>query len=102
MSRIPTNRPPTPPGEILLHEFIVPMGLSQSKVAEAIGVSFQRLNGVVNGRRDLTTSTALRLARYFGTTPEFWINLQRSVDLFEAMQEEGSEIASIEPVAAAA
>ena len=99
MSHIPTDRPTTLPGEILLHEFIEPMGLSQSEVAESIGVSFQRLNGVVNGRRDLTASTALRLARYFGTTPEFWINLQRSVDLYEAMREEGSEIASIEPLA---
>ncbi len=70
MARLPTHRPPTRPGEILLHEFIEPVGLSQSKVAESIGVSFQRLNGVVNGRRELTTSTALRLARYFGTTPE--------------------------------
>lgn len=100
MSRIPTHRRPTPPGEILAEEFLSPMQLSQSEVARAIGVSFQRLNGVVNGRRDLTPSTALRLARYFGTSAEFWITLQRNVDLYDAMEQEGEQIASIEPVAA--
>ena len=102
MSRIPTHRPPTPPGEILLHEFIEPMGLTQVQVADAIGVPFQRLNGVVRGRRAVTPSTALRLARYFGTTPDVWIDLQAKVDLYEAMREEGSEIESIEPLVAAA
>ena len=100
MLPLPTDRPPTPPGVVLAEEFLGPMGLTQSEVARAIGVSFQRLNGVVNGRRELTTSTALRLARYLGTTPEFWINLQRNCDLYTALREEGDEIEAIRPVAA--
>lgn len=101
MSRLPTHRPPTSPGEILLHEFLEPMGLSQSEVAEAIGVSFQRFNAVVKGRRSVTPSTALRLARYFGTTPDVWLNLQARVDMYEALAEEGAEIESIRPHAVA-
>jgi len=101
MSRLPTHRPPTPPGEILLHEFLEPMGLSQSEVAEAIGVSFQRFNAVVRGRRSVTPSTALRLARYFGTSPDVWLNLQARVDLYEALSSEGAEIESIQPHAVA-
>ena len=99
MLRLPTDRPPTPPGVVLAEEFLTPMGLTQSEVARAIGVSFQRLNGVVNGRRELTTSTALRLARYFGTSAEFWINLQRNHDLWATLREEGAEIETIEPFA---
>lgn len=76
------------------------MGLSQAEAARAIGVSFQRLNGVANGHRALTTSTALRLARYLGTTPEFWIDLQRNCDLYDAVQTEGTAIEAIEPVTA--
>jgi addiction module HigA family antidote len=101
MSSLPTNRPPTPPGEILLYEFLEPMGLSQSEVAQAIGVSFQRLNAVVKGRRALTPSTALRLARYFGTTPDLWLTLQAKRDLYDALAEEGGEIESIKPLKAA-
>lgn len=77
------------------------MGLSQSEVAQAIGVSFQRLNAVVKGRRALTPSTALRLARYFGTTPDLWLTLQAKRDLYDALSEEGGEIESIQPLEAA-
>lgn len=101
MSRLPTHRPPIAPGEILLHEFLEPMGLSQSEVADAIGVSFQRFNAVVKGRRSVTPSTALRLARYFGTTPDVWLNLQARVDMYEALAQEGPEIESIQPHAVA-
>lgn len=86
-SRIPTHRPPARPGDILLHDFIEPKGLSQSAVAEALGIPFQRLNGVVKGRRAVTPSTALRLARYFGTSPDVWLNLQAKVDLYGAHTE---------------
>lgn len=99
MSRIPTSRPPTRPGEILVEEFLRPMGLTQAEAARAIGVSFQRLNGVANGHRELTTSTALRLARYLGTTPEFWLDLQRNCDLYDAVQTEGAAIEAVEPAA---
>ena len=102
MPRIPTHRAPTLPGAILLHEFIEPMELTQAEVARAIDVPYQRLNEVVRGARAVSPSTALRLARYFGTTPELWLNLQLAVDLYQAQQEEGEVLESIRPVAAAA
>lgn len=100
MPRTPTHRPPTPPGEVLLHDFIEPLGLTQADVARAIHVPYQRLNEVVRGARAVTAETALRLAKLFGTSPDLWLNLQQAVDLFEAQQREGEALASIEPVAA--
>ena len=73
--------PPVHPGEILRDEFLVPMALSVYQLAREMKVSRPRLNDVVLGRRAVTTDTALRLGRYFGTTPEFWINLQTRYDL---------------------
>ena len=73
--------PPVHPGEILRDEFLTPLGLSVYRLAREIGVSRPRLNDIVLGRRAVTTDTALRLGRYFGTTPEFWINLQTRYDL---------------------
>ena len=69
------------PGEILRDEFLTPIGLSVYRLAQTIKVSRPRLNDIVLGRRSVTTDTALRLGRYFGTTPEFWINLQTRYDL---------------------
>lgn len=100
MVRIPTHRPPTSPGELLLEEFIRPLGLTQAEVARAIGVPYQRLNEVVRGTRALTASTALRLARYFSTSPALWMNAQLAVDLFAAQQAEAEALAAIEPLAA--
>ncbi len=100
MVRIPTDRPPTHPGEVLLHEFIEPLGLTQAEVARALGVPYQRLNEVVRGVRGVTPATALRLARYFGTTAALWLNLQLAVDLYEAERQEAEALAAIEPVAA--
>ena len=74
MVRVPTHRPPTHPGEMLLEEFLKPLGLTQTELAERIGVPFQRINSLVNGKRSLTPDTALRLSRMFGTTPGFWMN----------------------------
>ena len=102
MPRIPTHRPPTPPGDVLLHEFIAPLGLTQRAVAEGIGVPYGRLNAVVHGHRAVTASTALRLARYFGTTPAFWTNLQLAVDLNKASRTESDALARITPLAQAA
>ncbi len=82
--RLPENRPPVPPGEILLEEFIRPLGLSRRQVAGALGISYQRLNDIIRGRRAITVDTALRLAKFFGTTPDVWLNLQRRVDIYEA------------------
>ncbi|MDX1420916.1 MAG: HigA family addiction module antitoxin [Rubricoccaceae bacterium] len=98
MPRIPTHRAPTPPGEVLLHEFIEPNGLTQAEVARATGISFQRLNGVVNGHRKITPSTALRLSRYFGTTADLWMNLQIAVDTYETLQAERPQIEAIQPL----
>ena len=74
------------PGEILLEEFIVPMGLSQTKVANAIGVPPRRINEICLHKRAITPDTALRLSRFFGTTPQFWLGLQNDFDLEEAQQ----------------
>ena len=73
--------PPVHPGEILRDEFLEPLGLSVYRAAQALKVSSPRLNEIVLGRRGVTTDTALRLGRYFGTTPRFWINLQTHYDL---------------------
>ena len=73
--------PPVHPGEILRDEFLEPLGISVYRLAQEIKVSRPRLNDIVLGRRGVTTDTALRLGRYFGTTPHFWINLQTRYDL---------------------
>jgi antitoxin HigA-1 len=81
MIRIPTNSKATHPGEILLKDFLQPLGLTQTELAEGIRVPFQRVNEIVSGKRGLTPSTALRLAKYFGNSPGFWLNLQMRCDL---------------------
>jgi addiction module HigA family antidote len=73
--------PPVHPGEILRDEFLEPMGISVYELAQAIKVPRSRANDIVRGRRALSTDTAIRLGRYFGTSPEFWINLQSRYDL---------------------
>ena len=98
MVRIPAHRQPVHPGEILLEEFLKPMGLTQRELAEAIQVPYQRVNEIVNGRRGITPSTALRLARYFGTTPDFWLNLQKRVDLYEVWKKEEQVLEAIHPL----
>jgi addiction module HigA family antidote len=97
MVRIPTHRAPTHPGEMLLEEFLNPMGLTQRELAEAIGVPYQRVNEIVNGRRGITPSTALRLARYFGMSTEFWMNGQIRWDLFHARKAEEADLRRIKP-----
>ena len=83
---IPTHRKPTHPGEILLEEFLEPMGISQVELAHRMGVSVQRVNTLINGKRDMTAETAILLGRTLKTTPEFWMNLQDAHDLFEAQE----------------
>ena len=95
--RIPTHRVPTHPGEILLEEFLRPVGLTQRDLAKAIHVPYQRINELVNGRRGITPSTALRLAKYFGMSADFWMNLQLRWDLYHAQQSEAKELAGIQP-----
>lgn len=92
---------PVHPGEILREEFLTPLALSVYRLARAIGVSRPRLNDVVLGRRRVTVDTALRLGRYFGTTPEFWLNLQTRYDLDVAERTVRREIErEVEPHAA--
>lgn len=95
MVRIPTHREPTHPGEMLSEEFLRPMGVTQRELADAIGVPYQRINELVNGKRGVTPSTALRLAKFFGVSPDFWLNLQMRWDLYRAQQIEKSELKAI-------
>lgn len=78
---LPENRIPTHPGEVLSEEFLKPLGLTQVALAEHLGVPVQRINELVRGKRGVTPETAWLLAGAFGTTPDFWINLQTSRDL---------------------
>ncbi len=98
MIRVPTHREPTHPGEMLLEEFLKPMHLSQRDLAEGIRVPYQRVNELVNGKRGVTPGTALRLAKYFGNTPAFWMNLQLRWDLFHAQQSEAEVLRRIRRV----
>jgi antitoxin HigA-1 len=95
MIRIPTDRSPTHPGEMLLEEFLKPMELSQRELADAIHVPYQRVNEIINGRRGITPSTALRLAKFFGMSADFWMNLQLRWDLHFANKEEHAVLESI-------
>lgn len=100
MIRVPTDRPPTHPGEILLEEFLEPHGMTQKELAKRIKVSYPRVNELVHGKRGVTPDTALRLSKLFGTTPDFWLNGQLVWDLYQATKaKNASEIDSIEPVA---
>jgi addiction module HigA family antidote len=89
---------PVHPGGVLLEEFIDPMGLSQNRVAVAIGVPPRRVNEIVHGKRRVTADTALRLARYFGTSDEFWLNLQSRFDLEVERDHLGASLDSIRPL----
>ena len=89
----PTNKMrPIHPGEVLREEFLVPLGVSAHALAMALKVPAPRINDIVRERRSITPDTALRLTRYFGTTPQFWLNLQASYDLKIAERELGSKI----------
>ena len=98
MVRVPTDRAPTHPGEMLLEEFLKPMGLTQRDLADGVRVPYQRVNELVNGRRGITPATALRLAKFFGMTPGFWMNLQTRWDLFHAARDESTVLSSIRTV----
>ena len=98
MVRIPSNRIPTHPGEMLLEEFLEPMGLSQQDLAQAIHVPYQRVNEIVNRKRGVTPSTALRLSKFFSNTPGFWMNLQLRWDLHHAQTSEAETLQKIQPI----
>jgi addiction module HigA family antidote len=97
--QLPTHRPPTHPGEMLLEEFLKPLGMTQVEAAARLGVPFQRLNTLVKGRRGVTADTALRLAKLTGMDPGFWMGLQADFDLWHALR--NVDLSGIRPIAKA-
>lgn len=83
---LPTHRRPITPGEILKSEFIEPHKLTRQQLADAIGVTRVRINEIITGKRSITPDTAFRLAKFFSTTPDFWLNLQQNVDTWDTLQ----------------
>jgi addiction module HigA family antidote len=97
--RLPSERPPTSPGEMLLEEFLKPLGISQSAFAVRLGVSFPRLNEIIHAKRAVTPDTALRLAQVTGMSADFWLGLQQDWDLWHALRTRAAaEIAQLEPL----
>jgi len=96
---LPTDRPPTHPGEMLLEEFLKPLGITQSAFAIRLGVSFPRLNEIIRRKRGVTPDTALRLARVTGMGADFWLGLQQDWDLWHALRSgEAAAIEALEPL----
>jgi addiction module HigA family antidote len=95
---LPKNRRPTHPGEILRYEFLEPLNLTQQQLADAIGVTRVRINELILGKRSMTPDTAFRLAKFFDTTPEFWIGLQTNVDMWDTLQARKNEYERITPM----
>jgi addiction module HigA family antidote len=93
--RVPKYRPPSHPGEILLKDFLNPMGITQRELADALHVPYQRINELVNQKRGITPSTAIRLSKFFGNSSEFWLNLQQNWELYHVFKEEEEELKSI-------
>ena len=97
MGMIPDGGPPTSPGEMLLEEFLKPLGISQRQLARGIQVPYRQVNEIVNARRKVTPAIALRLTRYIGMSVGFWMNLQFAWDLYHAAQSEADILSEIEP-----
>jgi antitoxin HigA-1 len=93
---LPENRIPTHPGEVLAEEFLAPLAITQVALAQHIGVPVQRINEIVRGKRGITPETAWLLSQAFGTSPEFWVNLQTSYDLART-RPKGRHIESLQP-----
>ena len=97
--RMPRERPPTSPGEMLLEEFVKPLGITQTELALRLGVSYPRLNEIIRGKRAITPDTALRLARVVGMSADFWLGLQSDWELWHAMRStSASEISQLVPL----
>ena len=95
---LPKNRRPIHPGEILRYEFIEPLNMTQQQLADAIGVTRVRINEIILGKRSITPDTAFRLARYFNTTPEFWIGMQIDIDMWDTLQQHKKEYDNINSI----
>lgn len=97
-----TSLAPVHPGQILLEDFLEPLGLSQNQAARAMMVPPRRINEIVHGKRGITADTAARLSRYFGTSAEFWLNLQARYELDQLEETQAESLAAIVPLASAA
>lgn len=97
--RLPRNRPPTHPGEMLFEEFVKPLELTQTELSHRLGISYPRLNEIIKGRRSVTPDTALRLSRVLGMSADFWLGLQQDWDLWHAMNSpEAKKINRLKPI----
>ena len=96
---LPKNRRPVHPGEIIREEYLKPLGLTQQQLANALGITRVRINEIILGKRSVTPDTAFRLSKYFNTTPDFWINLQMNVDMWDTLQRHKKEYDNIQSVA---
>ncbi|NJL41431.1 MAG: HigA family addiction module antidote protein [Leptolyngbyaceae cyanobacterium SM1_4_3] len=97
MIRVPTHRVPTHPGEMLLEEFLLPANLPLQELAAAIYVSTAQIQAIVQQQQSITPGLALRLAKYFGTSVDFWMNLQLRWDLHHALSAEADTLSRIQP-----
>ena len=97
LGMIPDGGPPTSPGEMLLEEFLKPLGISQRQLAAAIHLPYRQVNEIINERRRVTPTVALRLTRYMGMSVGFWLNLQMAWDLYHAAKAEANTLSQIEP-----
>ena len=95
---IELQREPTHPGEILKEEFLEPLNISQTKLAKELHTSFRAINKLVNAKRDITTEMALKLAKFFGTTPQLWLNLQNSYNLYKVSKKKRDILNSIQTI----
>ena len=101
MIRVPTNRPPTHPGKMLFEEFLSPMQINEQHLAESIHVPQERIKEIISERKSINPSMALRLAKYFGMSADFWMNLQLRWDLCQTQQAESEDLNAIRPHVAA-
>jgi antitoxin HigA-1 len=95
---LPAHRRPTAPGEILKREFLEPLKMTRQQLADAIGVTRVRINEIISGKHSITPDTAFRLAKFFSTTPDFWLNLQQNVDMWDTLQVNREEYEKIKEV----
>lgn len=95
---IPKNRRPVHPGEIIRYEYLEPLKMTQQQLADAIGITRVRINEIILGKRAVTPDTAFRLAKYFNTTADFWINLQVNLDMWETLQNHKNEYKKINTI----
>ena len=96
---LPKNRRPVHPGQVIRYEYLEPLNLTQQKLADSLGITRVRINEIILGKRSVTPDTAFRLAKYFNTTPDFWINLQMNVDMWDTLQQHKSDYDKIRSVA---